>query len=140
MRQLSMFSKNKLAREILSVQRLFIASLMMGFITSLICFILFKPFKFDGEKYQNWAGPTNSLYGVITPYDMVDGFSDYTDGEVDWNPEEYRTCYENRKTYLLWKILRYGAYGAFFSFTGLIVFRYSVRMQKWVVRNAKTEV
>lgn len=139
-------------------------------VTVVICFILFKPFKFDDDKYQNWSGwqrttsyvspkpipqpesreksssempdffgnsALSSFPAAQTPYWLVDGFSDYTDGQILWSPFEYKACYKARKDYLINKMFRYGFYSLIIIFVLLLVIRYFTKGQQWVLKNAK---
>lgn len=130
-------SKKRIATEILSIQKAFVISIALGLLASAICFFLFKPFKFDAEKYQTWEGPTYSAIGASYPSYITDGFFDYTDDNISWNPSYFKERYQERKEYLLWKMLRFGLYSTGLGFTLLILLRYAIVTQKWVLRNAK---
>jgi hypothetical protein len=136
--------KKVVAREILFIQTAGAYSLLIATGISIFCLFLFNPMKFDDEKYKKIDGISTSYIGnlnttVYSPYWWSDGFFDYCNGEVGFNPYFPQSSYAARKKYLIWKAVRFGLYSFFMILALRLLYRYAVRGQKWIVANAKEE-
>jgi GYF domain 2 len=129
--------KSKIANEVITIEKIFGYSALVGIAVLIICFFVFNPFKFDGGKFENIEPiiPGGGM-SVYYPAWMDNGFYDYTEGEIGFICTAPRKCYDERKSFLIIKALKYGFYSLLISFLGLLLYRYSTKTQKWVNENA----
>lgn len=131
--------KKKVATEILFIQKTALYSFVAGVILTIFCIFLFNPWKFDGEKYRKIKGNTqvnpytNTVY---SPLWWSDGFYDYCDRNVSFNPYIPFISYQERKNYLYRKAFKIGLIVWLVGVGAVLLYRYGMQGQKWVNENA----
>ena len=132
-------NKKAVAGEILFIQKTIGYSLLIAIGVAIFCLFLFSPFKFDDEKYRNITGISQSsgLTSVYSPLRWSDGFYEYCDDKIAFNPYSPQASYYARKQYLIWKSFRMGLYTWMIAIVGVLLYRYGLRGQRWIKQHAQ---